>query len=51
MGLHLARRELQIALREWLARIPMWRLKPGAPMKAHGGFVFAYDYFEIEWDV
>jgi cytochrome P450 len=51
MGLHLARRELQASLREWLARIPMWRLKPGAPMKAHGGFVFAYDYFEIEWDV
>jgi cytochrome P450 len=49
MGLHLARRELQIALREWLARIPMWHLKPGAPTKAHGGFVFAYDHFELEW--
>lgn len=51
LGSHLARRELQITLREWLARIPSWRLKPGAPIEAHGGGVFGIEHLELEWDV
>ena len=51
MGIHLARRELETALREWLARIPMWRLKPGVDMKTHGGHTFGFDNLDLEWDV
>lgn len=51
LGSHLARRELQITLREWLAQIPSWRLKPGAPIEAHGGGVFGIEHLELEWDV
>ena len=51
MGIHLARRELETALREWLARIPMWRLKPGVEMKTHGGHTFGFDNLDLEWDV
>lgn len=50
LGSHLARRELQITLREWLARIPTWRLKPGVPIEAHGGGVFGIERLELEWD-
>jgi cytochrome P450 len=51
MGIHLARRELETALREWLARIPMWRLKAGVEMKTHGGHTFGLDNLDLEWDV
>jgi cytochrome P450 len=50
LGSHLARRELLIAMREWLARIPPWRLKPGAPIEVHGGGVFGVEHLELEWD-
>lgn len=49
MGSHLARRELSIALHEWLTRIPAWRLKPGAPIEVHGG-LFGIEHLELEWD-
>jgi cytochrome P450 len=51
LGSHLARRELLIAMREWLARIPPWRLKPGAPIEVHGGGVFGVEHLELEWDI
>lgn len=51
MGAHLARRELEVALREWLTRIPMWRLKPGVEMKTHGGHTFGYDNLDLVWDI
>lgn len=49
MGAHLARRELKIALTEWLARIPLWRLKPGAPPQTHGG-VFGVKRLDLIWN-
>lgn len=51
MGSHLARRELIIAIREWLARMPPFRLKAGAPFKTHGGSVFGVEHLELEWDL
>ncbi|MET0371777.1 MAG: cytochrome P450 [Sphingobium sp.] len=49
IGSHLARREMAVALRQWLARIPQWRLKPGAPVLMHGGGVFGVERLELEW--
>ena len=51
MGSHLARRELAVALQEWLARMPAWRLKDNAPIAVHGGGVFGVEHLELEWDV
>src|SRR3546814_6365496 len=40
IGMHLARRELQIALEEFLAAIPEFRIAPGARIMTHlGGMV------------
>ena len=50
MGANLARRELIIALREWLTRVPMWRLKPSAPLEVHGGVVYGVERLHIEWN-
>ncbi len=50
LGSHLARRELVVALGEWLARVPTWRLKSGAPLEVHGGGVFGVEHLELEWD-
>lgn len=49
LGSHLARRELVIALAEWLARVPTWRLRPGAPIVVHGG-LFGVEHMELEWN-
>lgn len=49
IGSHLARREMVVALTQWLARIPPWRLKPGAPVVMHGGGVFGIERLELEW--
>lgn len=49
LGNHLARRELQTALKEWLDRIPQWRIKPGSAVEVHGGVVFGIDRLELEW--
>jgi cytochrome P450 len=49
MGAHLARRELEIALREWLARVPLWRIKPGTEPKTHGGHTFGCEDLQLEW--
>lgn len=52
MGSHLARRELEIALREWLVRIPNgWRLAPGSETRTHGGHSLGHDRIELVWDV
>lgn len=52
MGSHLARRELEVALREWLARVPNgWRLKPGTETTTHGGHSFGINAIELVWDV
>jgi cytochrome P450 len=49
LGSHLARRELGVALREWLARVPMWRVKPGTEPLLRGGGVFGVERLELEW--
>lgn len=49
MGAHLARRELEIALREWLARVPMWRIEPGSAHGTHGGNTFGFENLQLQW--
>ena len=49
MGSHLARREIITAIREWLARVPSWRVKPGSEVMVHGGGVFGVERLQLEW--
>jgi len=49
LGSHLARRELRIALSEFLRRIPSFRLKPGAPVTANPGLL-ALPHLHLVWD-
>lgn len=51
LGSHLARHELMIALEEWHAAIPDYRIPPGKDLKYHGGSVFAIDTLTLEWEV
>jgi cytochrome P450 len=51
LGSHLARHELVVALEEWHARIPDYRIVPGAKLVYDGGGVFAIDYLPLEWEV
>jgi cytochrome P450 len=50
LGSHLARRELRVALEEWHARIPNYRLTPGVDVVEHGG-MYGIDVLELTWDV
>ena len=49
MGSHLARREIVIGLEEWLARLPLFRIKEGSVPLAFGGFVFGVEDLILEW--
>jgi cytochrome P450 len=49
-GSHLARRELRIALREWLARIPPWRIKNADSVVARAGGVLGVEHMVLAWD-
>jgi cytochrome P450 len=49
IGSHLARREMAVALRQWLSRIPPFRVKAGTTPVRHGGGVFGVDRLELEW--
>jgi cytochrome P450 len=49
LGVHLARRELQVALREWVQRIPPFRLDPKGEVRMHGGGVFGVDRLDLIW--
>jgi cytochrome P450 len=49
MGSHLARRELIVALQQWLARVPPFRVKEGEEPVAHGSGVFGVDRLELTW--
>jgi cytochrome P450 len=49
IGSHLARRELRIAIEEWLKRIPDFNIKPDAVMPAHAGGVWGIEYLPLEW--
>jgi cytochrome P450 len=49
-GAILARMEVKIVLREWLARIPEFRLAPGTIPGSSNGIVGTAKPFVIEWD-
>ena len=48
-GSHLARTEISITLEEWLARIPDFRLAPGAEVHFKGGVVGAVEGLPLVW--
>jgi len=50
LGSHLARRELRVALQEWHARIPDYRLTEGVDVVEHGG-MYGIDSLELSWGV
>jgi cytochrome P450 len=49
LGMHLARRELTIAVEEWHARIPNYRLAEGAELIERGGQL-SLTSLPLEWD-
>jgi cytochrome P450 len=49
IGSHLARRELVIALEEWLARLPPFRIKPDTAPVTFGGHVFGISRLVLDW--
>lgn len=49
LGAHLARREIVVGLREWLARIPTFRIKEGTAPITHGGHVFGIKDLILTW--
>lgn len=49
-GSHLARIELRVCFEEWFARIPSFRVAPGASIKTRAGTVLAMDSLPLEWD-
>lgn len=50
LGIHLARRELEIALQELLAAIPPFRMEPGARINNLAGGVIQPTSLPIVWD-
>ena len=51
LGSHLARHEMEIALQEWHAAIPDYRIPADTKFAYHGGGVFAMEHLPLEWDV
>ncbi len=49
LGSHLARLELQIALREWHRRIPTYRIKGGTSVRRHLSAVSGVDELHLEF--
>jgi cytochrome P450 len=49
LGSHLARREIQIAIDEWLKRVPAFRVRPGAELKTLGGGVLGMEELPLVW--
>ena len=49
LGMHLARLELAVVLREWHARIPDYRIKPGTELVERGGQLTLRS-LPLEWD-
>jgi cytochrome P450 len=50
VGSHLARRELIVALQEWLPRVPQWRIREGTAPIAHAGLVLGIHDLVLAWD-
>lgn len=49
-GAHLARTEIQVAVEEWLKRIPEFSLAPGATIEYAGGIAAAIKAVPLVWD-
>lgn len=49
LGSHLARREIQVAIDEWLKRIPSFRVKPGTEFVTLGGGVMGMKELPLVW--
>ncbi|MDB5985173.1 MAG: Camphor 5-monooxygenase [Nevskia sp.] len=49
LGSHLGRKELVVAMEEWLKRMPPFRIKQGETPRMHGGIVFGVDYLPLSW--
>lgn len=50
LGMHLARFELQIALEEWLKRVPPFRVADGFKIQYHAGNILHVPELQLEWD-
>jgi cytochrome P450 len=50
VGLHLARREMRIAMQEFLANIPAFGLQPGAVIRSHLGGMIQPVELPLVWD-
>ncbi len=50
LGSHLARRELVIAMEEWLKRVPPFRVKDGADVPVKPGGLLGVDSLPLVWD-
>ncbi|KCZ94251.1 cytochrome P450 [Hyphomonas johnsonii] len=49
LGSHLARREVQVAIDEWLKRMPEFRVKPGTEFETLGGGVMGMRELPLVW--
>jgi cytochrome P450 len=49
LGSHLARREIVVALEEWLRRIPDFRIREGTAPVTYGGHVFGIENLILDW--
>lgn len=50
LGHILARRELEVSYRQWLSRIPPFRLGEKNEIEAHGGMTFGYAKLPLVWN-
>lgn len=50
VGSHLARRELNIAMQEWLRRAPPFRIADESQVRLRAAGVFGLDNLRLEWD-
>ena len=50
VGAQLARRDLAIAVEEWLARFPTFRLHPDVTVTANGGSVLSLANLHLTWN-
>jgi cytochrome P450 len=51
LGMHLARRELHVAMEEWLTAVPQFRTDPADPPQTHALGVYGVDRLKLVWDV
>lgn len=49
LGMHLARRELHVALEEWATRVPPFRLDADHEVLIHAGNLFGVDRIHLKW--